>query len=80
MFKTNAKDATLTQFATRQILFGTNIGDSTVERPGDGQDDQEVMLRFRAGRALHLLHNVQTGSGPIQPPTQWVNGALSKGL
>jgi hypothetical protein len=29
------------------------------------------------GEEFSLLHDVQTGSGPTQPPIQWVPGALS---
>jgi hypothetical protein len=42
---------------------------------GYGQED-----RFSTGaRVFSLLHTVQTGLGPTQPPIQRVPGALSRG-
>jgi len=35
-------------------------------------DDKGILFLFR--------HRVQAGSGPTQPPIQWVRGALTLGL
>jgi hypothetical protein len=34
----------------------------------------------RQGQDFSLVHNVQTGSGPTQPPGRWVPRALSQGV
>jgi hypothetical protein len=44
---------------------------------GYGLDDRGVGVRVPVGSRFSLLHVVQTGSRPTQPPIQWVPGALS---
>jgi hypothetical protein len=45
---------------------------------GYGLDDPGSKVRFPAGTGnFSLHHRVQTGSGPNQPPIQWVPGDLS---
>jgi hypothetical protein len=45
---------------------------------GYGLDDRGSSVRFLAGAGNYSLHHrVQNGLGPIQPPIQWVPGALS---
>jgi hypothetical protein len=48
---------------------------------GYGLDDRGWGVRFPARDGnFYLLHRVQNGSGPTQPPVQWVQGALSSGV
>jgi hypothetical protein len=44
---------------------------------GYGLDDRDSRARYpaRAGNFSH--HRVQNGSGPTQPPIQWIPGAVS---
>jgi hypothetical protein len=46
-----------------------------------GLDDRAIGVRFPAG-AMDFSSNlcVQTGSGPTQPPVQWVSGVLYPGV
>jgi hypothetical protein len=49
--------------------------------PFYGMDDRGSRVRFPAGAGnFSLHHRVQNGSGPPQPPIQWVPGALSLGV
>jgi hypothetical protein len=53
----------------------------SVRQLGYGLDDRGSRIRFPAGAEnISLHHNVQNGSGPAQPPIQWVTGALSLGV
>jgi hypothetical protein len=45
-----------------------------------GLDDREVGVRVPVGSRSSLLHVVEIGSGPTQPPIQLVPGALSLGV
>jgi hypothetical protein len=48
---------------------------------GYGLDDRGSRVRFLAGAGnFSLHHRIQNGSGPTQPPIQWVPVALSLGL
>jgi hypothetical protein len=48
---------------------------------GYGLDDRDARVRFRSGAGnFSLHHRAQNGSGPTQPPIQWVPGALSLGV
>jgi hypothetical protein len=48
---------------------------------GYGLDDRGSGVRFSAWTGnFSLNHPVQNGSGPTQPPVQWVPGALSLGV
>jgi hypothetical protein len=48
---------------------------------GCGLDVRGSRVRFPAGTGnFSLHHRVQNGSGPTQPPIQWVPGALSLGV
>jgi hypothetical protein len=38
------------------------------------------ILQTGGARNFSLHHRVQNGSGPTQPPIQWVPGALSLGV
>jgi hypothetical protein len=43
-------------------------------------DDRGSRVRLPAGAGnSSLYHHVQNGSGPTQPPIQWVTGVLSLG-
>jgi hypothetical protein len=54
---------------------------SVVIALGYGLDDRDSRVRVPAGAGnFSLNHRVQNGSGPTQPPIQWVPGALSLGL
>jgi hypothetical protein len=45
---------------------------------GYGMDDRGSRVQFLAGAGnFYLYHCVQNGSGALQPPIQWVPGALS---
>jgi hypothetical protein len=48
---------------------------------GYGPDDRGSRVRFPAEAGNFSLHHlVQNGSGPTQPPIQWVPGTLSLGV
>jgi hypothetical protein len=48
---------------------------------GYGLDDQGSGVRFPTGAGnFSLHHRVQNGSGPTQPPIQWVSAVLYRGL
>jgi hypothetical protein len=47
---------------------------------GYGLDDKGVALRVPISSRISFLHVVQTGSGPNQPPIQWLPAALSPGV
>jgi hypothetical protein len=47
---------------------------------GYGLDDRGSRVRFQVGAGnFSLQYRVQNGSGPTQPPIQWVTGTLSLG-
>jgi hypothetical protein len=48
---------------------------------GYGLDDRGSRIQFSAGAGtFSLQYRVQNGSGPTQPPIQWVPGAVSVGV
>jgi hypothetical protein len=47
---------------------------------GYGLNDGGSRVRFSAGAGNFSHHCIQNGSGPTQPPIQWVPGALSLGV
>jgi hypothetical protein len=48
---------------------------------GYGLDDRGSRIQFRAEAGnFSLRYRAQNGSGPTQPPIQWVPGALSLGV
>jgi hypothetical protein len=63
-------------------MTGMKSRDSSVcTALGDGLDDQDSGFRFPAGDGNFYLHHcIQNSSGPTQPPSQWVSGALPLGV
>jgi hypothetical protein len=59
----------------KTIFLGIRVATATAY----GLDDRGVGVRVPVGSEFSPLHIIQTGSGPSQPPIQWVPGALSPG-
>jgi hypothetical protein len=63
------------------LLFPRSRDSSVGIAPGYGLDDRGTRVRFPAEAGnFSLHHRVQNGSGPTQPPIQWVPGVLSLGV
>jgi hypothetical protein len=66
----------------KNMNWDNNSRDSSVGIAlGYGLHDRGCRVRFPAGDGNSSLnHRVQNGSGPTQPPIQWVPAALSVGV
>jgi hypothetical protein len=60
-------------------VFSVNRDSVAHIATGYGMDDRGVGVRVPVGSEFSVPCIIQTGSGPTQPPIQWVPGALSPG-